>query len=138
MDRRSAERGQGIVEFSLAITIFTMLLLGTVDLGRAVYLYNGVSEAARDIARATSVHPGATLGDSAETVAAISTQRALVPGLTVTSFQCVDLAGSTVSGNCQPGSWVRVTVSAPFAASMPLIAAVGPINLTSASSAEIE
>ena len=52
------ERGQGLVEFSLAVTVFLALIMGVVDLGRVVYQYNGGAEAARELARVTSVHPG--------------------------------------------------------------------------------
>lgn len=134
--RRDA--GQSLVEFALGITVFLAILIGTLDLGRAVYQQNAVSQAAREIARVTSVHPGATLGASTETAAAVSAQRRLVPGLTVSGFTCVDIAGAAVSGSCQPGSWVRVTVVSRFDAALPLLAALGPINLRSASSAEIE
>ena len=63
---RVGEGGQSLVEFSLAITIFLVLVMGTVDLGRAVYQFNGVSQAARELARVASVHPGGTLGSSSE------------------------------------------------------------------------
>ena len=51
------ERGQGLVEFALVLPIFLMLLLGVFDLGMAIYRMNGTSQAAREIARAASVHP---------------------------------------------------------------------------------
>ncbi|MFL5754949.1 MAG: TadE/TadG family type IV pilus assembly protein, partial [Chloroflexota bacterium] len=34
---RAGQRGQSLVEFSLAIMIFLVLLVGTVDLARAIY-----------------------------------------------------------------------------------------------------
>ena len=84
--RRPDERGQALVEFSLAIIVFLMLLMGVFDLGMGIYKFNGVSQAAREIARAASVHPctnpdACTLGDSAEVAAVVATQKALVPGL---------------------------------------------------------
>ena len=45
--QRRGERGQALVEFSLAVTVFLTLVMGVVDLGRAVYQYNGTAEAAR-------------------------------------------------------------------------------------------
>ena len=74
------DAGQGLVEFALAITVFLVLVMGVVDLGRAVYQYNGGAEAARELARVTSVHPGSPLGASAETTDVLRTQRGLVPG----------------------------------------------------------
>ncbi len=134
-------RGQSLVEFALGITIFMTLLIGLVDLARAAFLFNGVSDAAREVARVTSVHPGTTtLGSSSETTAAVSAERALVPGLVVTSYACIDIAGDAVTGttSCQPGNWVKVSVRTSFQPILPVLAAFGPITFTTSSSAKIQ
>lgn len=41
-----------MVEFAILAPIFFLLLLGTIDLGRAIYIYNSISDAAREGARA--------------------------------------------------------------------------------------
>ncbi len=139
MSGHEQQRGQTLVEFSLGIVIFLMLLIGTIDLGRGVFTYNGVSQAAREIARATSIHPGSGgLGASAETQDVVAVQRSLVPGLSVSSYTCVDIAGSTIATTCNPGHWVRVTVTSTFRPALPLLALFGPMTFTSASSAEIQ
>lgn len=138
MARRGRERGQAMVEFSLAITIFLLILMGTIDLGRAAYQYNGVAQAARELARVASVHPGTTLGTSAQSTAALATQRALVPGLGTPVYACVDIAGTAVSGTCTGGNWVRVTLSSTFTAITPLAGLLGVPTLTSKASAKIE
>jgi len=135
--RRSS--GQSLVEFSLGITLFLTILIGLVDLARAAFLFNGVSDAAREIARVTSVHPGTTtLGDSSETTAAVSAERALVPGLTVTSYSCISIAGDPVAGTCQTGSWVKVSVRTSFQPILPVLSAFGPFTFTTSSSAKIQ
>jgi Flp pilus assembly protein TadG len=126
------------VEFSIAIGVFLMLLIGAVDLGRAVYLYNGVSEAAREISRATSIHPGSTLGGSPESQEAVAIQQGLVPGLSAPVYSCVDITGAAVTGQCQPGRWVRVSVFADYHPALPVLSVFGPFTLTSASSAEVQ
>ena len=45
------KRGQTIVEFALILPIFILLLVGLFDVGRAVYAYNTVNNAARQAAR---------------------------------------------------------------------------------------
>jgi TadE-like protein len=130
--------GQGLVEFALGITIFLTILIGLVDLARAAWLFNGVSDAAREIARVTSVHPGSSLGSSSETTSAVSGERTLVPGLSVTSYTCLEIDGSTVSGTCQPGDWVKVSVSTSFQPILPLLAPFGPITFATSSSAKIQ
>jgi hypothetical protein len=133
------QAGQSVAEFALTIGIFTVLLIGTLDLARAVYLFNGVSEAAREIARTTSIFPGGDdLGSSGETATTLSTQQALLPGLGTPSYACIDIAGAAVSGRCDSGEWVEVTVAAPYQPATPFVSFVGPITFSSTSSAEIQ
>lgn len=139
--RRSAgrARGQGLVEFAIGITVFLTILIGLIDLARAAFLFNGVSDAARELARVTSLHPGSPiLGSSTETAAVLGTEQRLVPGLTVTSYSCVDLAGTSILGLCRPGSWVRVAVRTSFTPVLPLLSAFGPITFDTSSSAKIQ
>ena len=46
------KRAQSMVEFAVLAPVFFMLLLGTIDLGRAIYIFNTISDAAREGARA--------------------------------------------------------------------------------------
>lgn len=137
---RSAERtpGQAMVEFSLAIGLFLFLIMGIADFGRAVYLYNGVSEAAREIARVTSVYPGTPLGTSPQTSAAIATERSVIGGFDNPTFACVDLAGRPVTGACRPGFRVQVTISATYSAITPLLDLIAPITVSASSTVTIQ
>lgn len=132
------ERGQGLVEFSLAVTVFLTLVMGVVDLGRAVYQYNGAAEAARELARVTSVHPGLPLGSSTDAQAVLRTERGLVPGLVTPTYACIDIAGAVVTRTCEAGDWIRVTVTSAFTPVTPLAAFLGEIVLSSAASAKLE
>src|SRR2546430_15916695 len=62
--------GQSMVEFAVLAPIFFLLLLGTIDLGRAVYTYNAISNAAREGARA-GVPFDSPLPTNASVVAAV-------------------------------------------------------------------
>ena len=129
--RRSSRRpgqprrqGQAVVEFALAVIPFLILLMGVIDLGRGIYMMNGTSEAARDIARVTIVHLtniSGTVGLSDETAKVIATQTGLIPGLEVdasTDIDCVDAYGVVQKslGNgtdCTVGEdFIRVRVKA--------------------------
>jgi len=138
---RRRRRGQATVEFALVLPLFVMLVLGVVDFGRAVYLYNGVSQAAREIARATSLHPSAPLGASPDASAVISTQQKLVPGITSIVFHCEDTAGTTIPGDGSGGyaapDVVRVEVHAAFAPSA-LLGLFGSIDIGSSSSNQMQ
>jgi hypothetical protein len=127
------DRGQALVEFSLALCVFLMLLFGVVDLGRGIYQFNGVSQAAREIARVTSVHRGAACPPtctSPETAAVIGVQKNLIPGLGNPIFRCVDEAGALkpIDDGCAPGDGVRVTAYASYTALMPLLGLVNKVH----------
>jgi Flp pilus assembly protein TadG len=136
MRRHRGDRteGQALVEFSLVLIPFLILLMGVFDLGRAIYMMNSTAEAAREIARVTVVHPfGATadLGTSTQTQGVIATQRGLVPNLQITpsaDIVCVDvLDGVRPDSECRGSAdrLVRVRVRAPFTPVTPLVSMFG-------------
>ena len=144
--RSSRSRGQALVEFSLAVIPFLVLLMGVLDLGRAIYALNSTSEAAREIARVTSVHPsgnGSTdLGTSSESQAVIATQRGLIPNLVfdpTTDIDCVALTPPTetvvADDACMPTPgmdiYIRVHVRSTFTPITPLVGMFGSHTLES-------
>ena len=114
--RDRGRRGQALVEFSLVLIPFLWILMGVLDLGRGIFIYNGISQATREIARVTSVHPCATsgtctLGGSSQTAAAVATQAKLVPGLggpgSSVTYACTTVTDATLSSvNCPAGAYV--------------------------------
>jgi Flp pilus assembly protein TadG len=56
LHRRRHERGQGLIEFALVIPIFLLVLVALFDLGRAVFAYNTLTNAAREGARMAIVN----------------------------------------------------------------------------------
>lgn len=55
---RRPSRGQALVEFSLVIPIFLVMLMGVVDVGRAIWAQNSLASAVREAARFAIVHGG--------------------------------------------------------------------------------
>lgn len=55
-NRRGGDRGQALVEFALVIPIFILLLVGLFDIGRAVWNYSTVANAAREAVRVAVVN----------------------------------------------------------------------------------
>jgi Flp pilus assembly protein TadG len=143
---KARERGQGLVEFSLTIIVFLVILMGVVDFGMAIYKFNGVSQAAREIARVTSVHPCATPGaltcspgGSSQTQAVINVQKNLVPGLTNPTFTCIDQAGATKPAACDfSKDSVQVEITAPYRPITPLLGLTGTWTMKGSSSAQIQ
>lgn len=56
----SDQRGTGIVEMALVLPILLLLVVGTLDFGRAIYVRNALANAARDGARIGVVDPSNT------------------------------------------------------------------------------
>lgn len=56
--RTPRELGQSLVEFALVLPIFLAILIGMVDIGRAVWANNAVANAAREATRYAVVHGG--------------------------------------------------------------------------------
>jgi Flp pilus assembly protein TadG len=54
--RPHRSRGQGLVEFALVLPLFVLLLVAIFDLGRAVFAYNTLTNAAREGARIAIVN----------------------------------------------------------------------------------
>ena len=55
LGRRSSGRGQTLVEFAIVIPLIMVVLLGLFDLGRGVYAYNTLAQAARQATRTAIV-----------------------------------------------------------------------------------
>jgi Flp pilus assembly protein TadG len=140
-------RGQALVEFSLILVPFLLMLMGILDLGRGIYMNNGVNQAAREIARTTAVHlcdtSSCTLGNSAETKSTVDTQKGLIPGLgsaaSSITFSCTtvsDVPDPSTSG-CARGNFVKVTVSVPFSVLTPILSMVAPSTLQSTAHVQV-
>lgn len=132
--RRERAAGQSLVEFSLALPIFLLLLLGVFDLGKGVYMYNGVAEAARELSRTTSTHIGSPVGTSSATTDAIAAAKSITPEFGTPAFSCTDLFGSTA--DCTSGNYVTVAVTAVYRP-LSFMGMLAPITLSSTSSTQI-
>lgn len=54
----AARRGAVLVETAIVLSVFLLLILGTLDLGIATYRYNMISQVARQGVRQAAVHGG--------------------------------------------------------------------------------
>jgi Flp pilus assembly protein TadG len=143
--RQRRQRGQSLVEFSLVLIPFLFILMGVVDLGRGIYIYNSVSQAAREIARAASVHPCTATGcadiaASTQATAVKNTQKGLIPGLTDSGItaSCTDINDvDKPLSECSGSYYVKVTVTVPFSVLTPVLSMVAPSTMSSTSHIQI-
>jgi hypothetical protein len=133
---RRDDPGQALVEFALALIPFLLLLMAVFDFGRAIYIYNGVSQAAREVARTASVHPNrlSPVGYSVDAQRTIDTQAALVPGLTIDEPVCVgslDADDSAATPQpCNENEFVVVRASSTYTP-VSLLGFLGTIQIES-------
>jgi Flp pilus assembly protein TadG len=141
----SRQRGQGLVEFAIVIPIFFLVIFGLFDGARLVFAWNGVSQAARDVARVAAVNclpsvafptpcTNSAIG-VAETAQAVQRVGGGTWGIT-----CVDAVTLvSVSGRaCKAGDLVAVSATTSITAVTPGISKlVGTFNLTAVSRMEI-
>ena len=126
-----------MVEFALVLPLFLILIFGLVDLGRAVYANNTLSNAART---------GARLGIVNQDVASIqqAASHQAVALAVAESDVTVDFRNPDDTGPCPAspppiGCVVVVAISYQFNAAVPVIGQiVGSIHMSSSSSMRIE
>ena len=125
LDKTRSERGSMLVEGALCLTVYLMILFGTIDFGRMVFAYNFVSYAAREAARYAMVR-----GTTHPTTAAAL--------LTYVQGEAIGLNSGSITvtptwtPDHTPGSTVQVLVQYSFQPIAPYMPG-GPITLSSTS-----
>ena len=153
---RPDDRGQGLVEFALVFPIIVLLFFGIFDLGRAVYAYNTVSNAARDGARVAAVNQILTSPDCLQNIPVEdpadphwSIERCAADSAISLGVQPADVtvtfnvpAGTTLtctSSQLDVGCIASVTVHYTFVPITPVIGSlVGNLSITDTSQMPIE
>ena len=124
---RSRQRGQTLVEFALIIPIFLLLTVGFLDLGRAVYYYSAIHNAAREGARygvvlETDSDGNFTAGQRIE-IKTRARDKAVAVGVTLADVDAYDPASFPAT----PGrnvDIIRVCVNFEFSPITPFIAQI--------------
>src|SRR6476659_5764543 len=62
-DHRKTERGASLLEFAIAATVFLTVLFAVVEFGRALWVHNALSDAARRGARYAVLHKATDIED---------------------------------------------------------------------------
>jgi hypothetical protein len=131
LSRSDRTRGQALVEFALAIPLVLLLMLGILDLGRAVFAYNSVAHAARSGARVAIVNQNQSVVEAEVLREAVGLDPVVVDPLTYPYDDAADCLN--------PGCVIRVEVTHQWLAATPIIGAiVGPIEISSASELPVE
>jgi Flp pilus assembly protein TadG len=108
MIRLRSERGAAAVEFALVLPLLVVILLGTIEFGRAYNAQISLTHAARETARHMVIHDDGTA--SATVWAAASTAgRNAAPTL-----KSSDMAFTATPTKCTAGTMLTVTITYPL------------------------
>ena len=133
---RHRSRGQGLVEFALVFPILMLLLIAVFDMGRLVFAYNDITNAARSGARVAIVNQTAGVARTATINQA--TSLGLKPADVTIDYLKADLSAPCASPK-QLGCVAHVKVNFAWRAITPIIGSiVGPITVTAESRMPIE
>lgn len=121
---RRRDRGQSLVEFSLVLPVFLLLLIALFDLGRGVFAYNTLTNAAREGARMAIVNQ-----DKPTIVARAKASTAIVelndPSVSLGFYQVATDGTPDLAKTCSPvavGCLAVVSFEADYRPITPLIA----------------
>ena len=154
----AAQRGQGLIEFALVLPVIMLLVMGAIDLGRGVFAYNALANAARHGARVAAVNqlnpPNSNtmcsedmpIEDLAEPhwsakacTAASAFSLGVTPGAVSVTYSSPSDEIIDCSGTLHVGCDATVTVSAVWQPITPVISSlVGPITLRATSQQPLE
>ena len=155
---RERSIGQALVEFAFVFPVITLLTFGFIDVGRAVFTYNTLTNAARQAARVAAVNQVDPVSAPWNCLANKPVESAVAPNWTFRG--CAVAAGATaglkasdvsasyaappgVSLTCTPsasvGCIVTVTVVANFTPITPVAGSIiGPMTFTATSQMPVE
>ena len=143
---RAAERGQGLVEFALVFPIFVLLMFGLFDLGRVVYDYAALSNAARSGLRLAIVNqtdPGIRANVISQAVAlSLAGSNIDYVGYKESGDPQLGTSAPEAAANCSPvapGCVAVIKVHYQWSALTPIVGnIVGPITLTNTTQMPVE
>lgn len=142
----ASQRGQSLVEFALVFPIAMILLLAVFDVGRAVFAYNGLTNAAREGARLAVVNQDEGLIEQRVEEMVFATGVANLGEADFVRFhrEGPNLAEPTSNPVCPAmamavGCVAILTVESDWSAITPIIGQIiGPITFTARSELPVE
>ena len=142
---KKPSRGQSLVEFALILPVITLVVLGLFDLGRAVFTYNTLAQAARQANRT------AIVDQNTDRVKAVAVAAAPTIGLSSSNLSVCFKTADTTQQNCDSstddcpsadrviGCLAIVTASMTYVPITPVISVFwSSISLTSTSIGPID
>lgn len=129
--------GQSLVEFALILPLFLLLIFGLIDLGRGVFAYNAIQNAAREGVRV------AIVDQNTDVITAEVQQHAIGLGLDSSNVTLSFLQPDTMTAPCNTpiaiSCEVEILVDYEFRPATPVIGnLIGNIDMSAASRQPVE
>jgi hypothetical protein len=154
-NRAGRGRGQALVEFAMVLPIIVLLIAGFIEIGRAVFAYNTIANAARQGARVAAVNQLAAVTECDETrpiedpyephwsITGCAIAAAATLGITAANVSVSYATPPSTSLSCSPalhiGCIAAITVTYHYAVSTPFVnMLIGPITMSQTSEMPIE
>ncbi len=121
-----------MVEFSFAVTLFLLIVFGTVDFGRVIFTYSQLLHGVREGARYGKVECGRPGWIDA-------TKDRVIAQSPTLGLLAADIDVATSTAGCVPlDGTVRVTASTEFTAVTQTLLGIGPIDLRASATVDVE
>ena len=141
--------GQSLAEFALVIPIFLLIVMALFDIGRGVFIYNGLTNATREAARLAIVNQDKDLVAQRAQAMAFGTEITTTPAALVNFYRAgpntdnVEMNppcdNSDATHQIAVGCIAVVDAQATWQAVTPIVGnLIGPINLEARSELSIE
>ena len=146
MTSHRGQRGSGLPETALVLTVCLAMLFGIIDFGRAMYTYTFVGQLARQGARWGIVrgsqctvldHCNASKDDIQAYVRGLNEGATNPTSISVTQATWTSCPPGTASGVHAPGCVLTVTVQYPFSFMLPYMPGGSLATINMASSAQM-
>lgn len=143
MSRRHASSGQSLVEMALILPVFLLILMGAIDVGRAVWFQNQVEQLANQAARqAAVISPDGTCAGLSKTAcvnAIVAGQRIGTDATATADCRRPDGTDAGTFDTCSIGEVIHVTVTASWSAVTPIVSQIlGPRTFGSQANLPVE
>jgi len=116
---KRSEKGQSLVELAVGIVVLLVLIAGIVDIGRILFFYISLRDAAQEGAVFGQINPRSCAQISERVNEVTGNSLTTPPDIFIDGVSCMTAADYD-NRSCS-GKEIKIVVSAPFKFSMPLM-----------------
>ena len=124
---KRSEKGQSLLELAVSIVVLLVLIAGIVDIGRLLFFYISLRDAAQEGAVFGQINPRSCAQISQRVNEVLANSLTTPPDIFIDGISCMSAADYD-NRSCS-GKEIKVVLSSPFKFAMPLMSG-RTINLT--------